>query len=183
MFLTPAELVDLTGYQRHADQRKWLTARGWVFEVAATGRPIVSIAYAKQRLGGSVADQVPANKKPVVFAHGPWASFGITPQAWYEQQKHNILFEIEYLSEKAISYRYKQNIVSNSTCVYFLFHKLELVYVGKTNNITARLAQHFERKDFDSVAFIDVPDLFVDEVELYYIRKFCPPYNIAGLIE
>lgn len=55
MFLTADQIADLTGYQRHADQRKWLTARGWVFEVASTGRPIVSAAYAEQRLGGAVS--------------------------------------------------------------------------------------------------------------------------------
>lgn len=60
MFLTPAEITDLTGYQRHADQRKWLTARGWLFEVAATGRPVVARSYAEQRLGCQAADHVPA---------------------------------------------------------------------------------------------------------------------------
>ena len=60
MFLTAAELADLTGYQRHADQRKWLASRGWVFEIAATGRPIVSNAYALSRLGGSEPKARPA---------------------------------------------------------------------------------------------------------------------------
>lgn len=60
MFLTADELHDLTGYQRHADQRKWLTARGWVFEVAATGRPIVARSYAEQRLGGTAPKAKPA---------------------------------------------------------------------------------------------------------------------------
>jgi len=60
MFLTTDQIADLTGYQRHADQRKWLTARGWVFEVAATGRPIVSAAYAEQRLGGTEPKKKPA---------------------------------------------------------------------------------------------------------------------------
>jgi hypothetical protein len=55
MFLTAPELAELTGYQRHADQRKWLTARGWLFEVAATGRPIVARSYAESRLGGQAA--------------------------------------------------------------------------------------------------------------------------------
>lgn len=50
MFLSNDEMRDLTGYMRHADQRKWLTARGWLFEVAATGRPIVSKAHAESRL-------------------------------------------------------------------------------------------------------------------------------------
>lgn len=51
MFLTAAELCELTGYKRHADQRKWLTTRAWLFEVAATGKPVVSRNYAEIRLG------------------------------------------------------------------------------------------------------------------------------------
>lgn len=63
MFLTAAELVTLTGYQRHADQRRWLTERAWVFETAANGRPVVTRSYAESRLGapaGQVAPQAPA---------------------------------------------------------------------------------------------------------------------------
>lgn len=60
MFLTTTELADLTGYQRHADQRKWLTARGWLFEEAANGRPVVARSYAESRLGAPAATPVPA---------------------------------------------------------------------------------------------------------------------------
>jgi hypothetical protein len=51
MFLTPDEIRELTGYQRHADQRAWLTRHGWKFEENAAGRPIVLRYYAEQRLG------------------------------------------------------------------------------------------------------------------------------------
>lgn len=59
MILTDAELRDLTGYpkdpqstkRRYADQRRWLTDRGWLFEVAATGKPVVMRSYAEGRLG------------------------------------------------------------------------------------------------------------------------------------
>lgn len=53
MFLTDADIRELTGYQHHAHQRRWLAARGWVFEVSATGRPIVARSYAESRLGGA----------------------------------------------------------------------------------------------------------------------------------
>ena len=53
MFLTPTEIVDLSGYHRFADQRKWLTAHGWTFVVAATGRPVVSRAHADLQLNGA----------------------------------------------------------------------------------------------------------------------------------
>jgi len=60
MFLSEAELIELTGYQRMADQRRWLNARDWRFEQSRIGRPIVSRAYADQKLGfttGQVATQ------------------------------------------------------------------------------------------------------------------------------
>ena len=51
LLLTEAELYNLTGYDRFADQRKWLSARGWRFEREANGRPSVSRAYAEKQLG------------------------------------------------------------------------------------------------------------------------------------
>jgi hypothetical protein len=61
LFLTPDEVHDLTGYKRHADQRRWLSDRGWTFETAATGRPVVARSYAESRLGPSEST-----------AGGPW---------------------------------------------------------------------------------------------------------------
>lgn len=68
MFLTPTELAELTGYQRHADQRKWLTARGWLFETSATGRPVVARSYAESRLGGSTISRNTSTWSPNVAA-------------------------------------------------------------------------------------------------------------------
>ena len=51
MILTPDELVDLTDRPHPKRQIEWLTRRGWVFEVGASGRPKVSRAYAEQRMG------------------------------------------------------------------------------------------------------------------------------------
>jgi hypothetical protein len=59
MFLTTAEIVTLTGYQRHADQRRWLTERAWIFETAATGRPVVTRSYAESRLGAAAVQAAP----------------------------------------------------------------------------------------------------------------------------
>lgn len=51
LLLTESELFNLTGYERFADQRKWLSARGWRYEITANGRPSVSRAYAEKQLG------------------------------------------------------------------------------------------------------------------------------------
>lgn len=55
MFLSPETMADLTGYERHADQRKWLSSHGWTFEVSKAGRPVVSRAHAEMMLNPSTA--------------------------------------------------------------------------------------------------------------------------------
>lgn len=59
MFLTPEELYALTDYQAPAWQIKWLQARGWKYELGASGRPKVSRTYAQQRMGAYVAEVQP----------------------------------------------------------------------------------------------------------------------------
>ena len=51
MFLTGDEIGFLTGYAQHVDQCRWLEANAWVFALAAGGWPVVSRAYAEQKLG------------------------------------------------------------------------------------------------------------------------------------
>lgn len=52
LFLTDEELRQLTGYQRNADRCCWLKRNGFVFEVAATGRPVVLRSHLEARLSG-----------------------------------------------------------------------------------------------------------------------------------
>ena len=52
MFLKADELEELTGFARPADQRRWLTDRGWLFETNAAGRPVLLRDYVNRRLGG-----------------------------------------------------------------------------------------------------------------------------------
>lgn len=56
--LTDAELRELTGYVRMADQRKWLQSRGWRFEVSSNGKPIVGRNYADTQLGAGSSHPV-----------------------------------------------------------------------------------------------------------------------------
>jgi len=54
MFLTRAEIEELTGYKRGKDQCAWLTDHGWVFEIDAHGRPKISVEYCRIRMGGQI---------------------------------------------------------------------------------------------------------------------------------
>jgi hypothetical protein len=60
--LSPDELLDLTGYQRACDQRRWLTARGFVFETRRNGSPAVLRSHVERRMGGQKADTAGASE-------------------------------------------------------------------------------------------------------------------------
>lgn len=63
MFLTTAELRELTGYAHRAKQAGWLTARAWPFETSATGRVLVLRDYMVSRMSGV------ESARPTVHAH------------------------------------------------------------------------------------------------------------------
>ena len=69
MFLTDSELLELTGYARNADRRRWLEKRGWKFEQAVNGRPAVLRSYAEAMLtGGQVKPKGPQLNLSVIRA-------------------------------------------------------------------------------------------------------------------
>lgn len=51
MILTKDELIELTDSRRAHEQRAWLDARGWVYEVGRLGNIKVLRVYAEMRLG------------------------------------------------------------------------------------------------------------------------------------
>lgn len=55
MFLTAAELIDLTGYQSPAWQSRWLDRQGFAYKRAANGRIVLSRAYVESRMAGQQA--------------------------------------------------------------------------------------------------------------------------------
>lgn len=52
MFLTPTELLELTGYKKPALQRRWLVEHGYRFDVRADGRAVVLTAAIEKKLAG-----------------------------------------------------------------------------------------------------------------------------------
>lgn len=61
--------------------------------------------------------------------------------------------------------------------VYFLVSGSEVVYVGQSVNVHARIAEHSRWKEFDSAAFISVPKDALDFVESFYIHTLSPRLN------
>jgi hypothetical protein len=51
IFLSSSELEVLTGYTRYSEQKKWLSSRGWIFEITGSGKPIVTKQFVNDKLG------------------------------------------------------------------------------------------------------------------------------------
>jgi hypothetical protein len=54
MFLTQAEITQLTGRQRPSSQVRWLRQHGYRHTVNALGAPVVAIAEANRKLVGGI---------------------------------------------------------------------------------------------------------------------------------
>ena len=50
-FLLAGEVETLTGYKLPAHQTKWLSAKGWRFELNGNRKPIIARKYAEKMLG------------------------------------------------------------------------------------------------------------------------------------
>lgn len=69
--------------------------------------------------------------------------------------------------------------------VYFLIENEDVVYVGQSIDIDARIAQHRKTKAFDEALGISLPDADTDElvrVEAMFLRAMRPRLNGASTI-
>ena len=65
MFLSDAELKELTGYKRGAEQCAWLTDNGWIFVKDAHGKPRVAVEYFRNMM---VKKETPVPRLRLNFA-------------------------------------------------------------------------------------------------------------------
>jgi hypothetical protein len=57
LFVTPAALAEVTDLVQHAAQIRWLTERGWKFEISAAGRPRVLVAEMQRHMLSGASKQ------------------------------------------------------------------------------------------------------------------------------
>lgn len=64
--------------------------------------------------------------------------------------------------------------------VYFLIHRSQIVYVGMSTNVGARLREHRrdKTKDFDEFSFMPCPIDEAARMEVFYIERLSPKYNV-----
>lgn len=87
--------------------------------------------------------------------------------------RHDNLFEANEIVSRSFE-------IGRVTGIYFLIANGEVVYVGQSINVHARVASHMAEKHFDRVAIVECSAPNLDELELLYIQKFKPSLNISG---
>ena len=63
--------------------------------------------------------------------------------------------------------------------IYFLLHENEVVYIGKSTSLASRIVEHINSgtKTFDDVSVIECSIDEMDDLEIKYIKEYCPRYN------
>jgi len=121
-----------------------------------------------------------------VFLYRCQNCFGIftTNQVEYHNVENHVdnLNHKEILSENQILER--KYTFQKSPGIYFLIDGDEIVYIGKSDHVPARLKNHVYprrrgsmKKDFNKVAFVRYPESKLDEPEMMYIKEFQPKHN------
>jgi hypothetical protein len=81
--------------------------------------------------------------------------------------------QIEELRELLRMSRLSQCLIG----VYFLIRNKEIVYVGQSTSIYARVAAHHADKEFTHFSYIKCPSSHLRSLEALYIAKFSPILN------
>jgi hypothetical protein len=55
LFLSPADVVELTGLRQCAAQRRWLDANEWLYQIDSQGRPKVARSFFERKMTESIA--------------------------------------------------------------------------------------------------------------------------------
>lgn len=177
MFLTPADLVQLTGYKSPAGQVRWLDARGWRYERDRAGRVIVSRAYAEAMMAGGQAPRV-ARGAPVWMSE-PWIAEGKSPIKWLDDHWDEFSQSRTSVLMQSVPREREHELVTQG--VYFLCHEGSVVYVGISEAIDWRLEQHRAAgKRFSSAWAFECPGMVAQQLEAFYYQAWRPALNIRA---
>lgn len=98
---------------------------------------------------------------------------GMTNREFYELQNFRRNHRLVFMDQREWSYRRAPDLVAG---VYVLLGSADRVlYIGESNNIAARVADHLRDKTFHSFAFIKSDER--KKVEADLIRIFSPQLN------
>jgi hypothetical protein len=100
----------------------------------------------------------------------------------YQSKMKDDLLSIEQLS----SIKLPVIPIDQQYYIYFLFNNDDLVYIGQTCSLVARIGSHQnytgkQKKSFNYISTIQVPSSKILMIEAFYIDKYKPKHNIVHI--
>jgi len=95
----------------------------------------------------------------------------LRPKIIYVYENRSVPASIESLPVNEIF------LAPSGPCIYFLCKNDEVVYIGKSINLSSRLGTHITLKDFDRVFYMNVPAMYLDLQEVEMIDLYQPKLN------
>lgn len=102
------------------------------------------------------------------------------PINWIAANASRFYFTNKQIIEAALPEFVEHDLESKCRlwAVYFLINDGEIVYVGQSSCMAHRIEQHRESgKIFTGIAWVEVPALFINDIEAFYIWRCNPIYN------
>lgn len=126
----------------------------------------------------------------------PWEETRQTPMGWMLENAEKFAISKEQILERAIDVTPDLEGIPDDCGVYFLITDGEIDYVGKSNQINIRIENHWRtrrreardgRPKFKISWVVGMPELFVEDIENYYIywlrptrnNKYAPIYKVT----
>lgn len=75
----------------------------------------------------------------------------------------------------------KELSFNRQSVIYFLLRNEELLYIGKSIQLPARIEAHASTKRFNRVLYFETPPTELAAIESAFIQHFRPPLNKAGM--
>jgi len=119
-----------------------------------------------------------SNKKRK-FAHNPVVLYADAKNKTFDLDiinKYNDIIDINIDSNIT-------NVPPLISGVYFLFNDIDLVYIGKSNNIYFRIITHIgnDRIVFDKYSYVKIDGDYMSIVEAVLIKYYKPKHNSSWL--
>jgi hypothetical protein len=99
----------------------------------------------------------------------------------YEEVLEELRSLNEYCFKDFKNYENRLVPFKNGSYIYYLFDNRQIVYVGQTINVAARIPCHLKDKKFDDVYYFEVPNKDRLLIESYNIEEHKPFYNGLGV--
>lgn len=197
MFLTPAELAELTGREKPSAQIRELERKGIAHIVNAAGRPVVlkSLAHdgeslarmreaERQRAAGPSQEDLKRREVEIAelwascpWLAEPWEGTCLSPIKWLAENIAQYLLTKEQILAKSVP---ANSDGINGQGFYFLIDRDEIVYVGISNDVSFRMARHRQNPNiaFSRVLVVNAPEIVARQMEGFYYELLSPRYNV-----